>query len=109
MIVDELAEEGKEIPGGAYRLHRIRRRAGDRLNIPRGISARAVISALETDGFLHVRTTGSHRRYKHPDGRRATVSCHKESDTLPIGTLRSIILLQARWTEGDLRRLKLIK
>ena len=79
------------------------------MNIPRGIPARDIIRALETDGFAHVRTTGSHRRYKHPDGRAATVSCKKESDTLPIGTLRSIILLQARWTEDDLRRLRLIK
>jgi predicted RNA binding protein YcfA (HicA-like mRNA interferase family) len=79
------------------------------LNIPKGISARDLIRALEADGFVHVRMSGSHRRFKHADGHAATVSCHKESDTLPIGTLRSIMLVQARWTENDLRRLHLIQ
>ena len=51
----------------------------------------------------------SHRRFNHPDGRRASVSCHKESATLPLKTLRSVIEIQARWEEDDLRRLKLIK
>ncbi len=79
------------------------------MKIPRGVPARDIIHALETDGFVHIRTRGSHRRFRHPDGRAATVSCHKESDVIPIGTLRSIVVLQARWTEDDLRRLNLTK
>jgi len=57
------------------------------LNIPHGVSARELIRAPETDGFVKVRTKGSHRRFKHSDGRATTVSYHKESDTIPIGTL----------------------
>jgi predicted RNA binding protein YcfA (HicA-like mRNA interferase family) len=79
------------------------------LNLPRGVSARDFVRALEADGFVNVRTVGSHRHFKHSDGRRVTVSAHKDSDSFPIGTLRSMILRQARWTEDDLRRLHLIK
>jgi hypothetical protein len=37
-----------------------------------------------------------------------TVSFHRASDTFPLGTLGSMIEVQARWTEDDLRRLRLI-
>ena len=79
------------------------------MKIPRGVSAREITRALEADGFVHIRTEGSHKRYRHPDGRFVTVSSHKDSDTFTIKTLRSMILRQAHWTEDDLRRLKLIK
>jgi hypothetical protein len=49
----------------------------------------------------------NHRRYRHADGRRVTLSFHHASDTFPPKTLRSILELQARWTEADLVRLKL--
>jgi predicted RNase H-like HicB family nuclease len=49
MIVDELAAEGKDIPPEALIAYRISRRVGDRLNIPRGMTAREIIHALETD------------------------------------------------------------
>jgi len=79
------------------------------LRIPRGVSAREFVRALLEDGFIQIRTEGSHRRFKHPDGRCVSVSSHKDSDTFPIGTLRKMILRQARWTEDDLRRLRLIE
>lgn len=79
------------------------------MKVPRGVTARDIIRALQDDGFVNIRTRGSHRRFRHPDGRAATVSCHKESDVLPTGTLRSIIALQARWNEDDLRRLDLME
>lgn len=42
-------------------------------------------------GFYFVRAgKGSHRYYRHPDGRRTEVSFHKGRD-VPPGTLRSII------------------
>lgn len=74
----------------------------------RSLTARQLTSALQTDGFTLKRQKGSHRHYVHPDGRRATLSFHHTSDTFRIGTLRSIIELQARWTEDDLRRLRLL-
>jgi predicted RNA binding protein YcfA (HicA-like mRNA interferase family) len=74
----------------------------------RSLTARQLASALQTDGFSLKRQKGSHRHYVHPDRRRVTLSFHHTSDTFRMGTLRSIIELQARWTEDDLRRLKLL-
>ena len=74
----------------------------------RSLTARQLISALQRDGFSLARQKGSHRLYRHPDGRRVTVSFHHTSDTFPSGTLRSMIEIQARWNEEDLRRLGLL-
>jgi hypothetical protein len=48
------------------------------------------------------------RFFKHPDGRRVTIHLHSPGQILPIGTLQEIIENEARWTEEDLRRLRLI-
>jgi len=74
----------------------------------RSLSARRIIAALGADGFTLARTRGSHRLFRHPDGRRVTVSAHRLSDTFPPGTLRSMIEIQARWDDHDLRRLDLL-
>lgn len=74
----------------------------------RSLTARQLISALQRDGFSLARQKGSHRLYRHLDGRRVTVSFHHTSDTFRTGTLRSMIQLQARWNEEDLRRLGLL-
>jgi predicted RNA binding protein YcfA (HicA-like mRNA interferase family) len=74
----------------------------------RNLTAREIITALIRDGFVLHNRRGSHQRYRHADGRRVTVTFHRPGDTFPIGTLRSMIELQARWTEDDLRRLSLI-
>jgi predicted RNA binding protein YcfA (HicA-like mRNA interferase family) len=74
----------------------------------RSITARQLASALKSDGFQLQRQKGSHRHYRHPDGRRVTLSFHHSSDTFRPGTLKSIIEIQARWTEKDLARLELI-
>ena len=68
-----------------------------------------MITALTRDGFSFLRQTGSHQRYKHADGRRVTVAPHGGGDTFTIKTLQAMIESQARWTEDDLKRLKLIK
>jgi predicted RNA binding protein YcfA (HicA-like mRNA interferase family) len=78
------------------------------LNIPRGITARDLTRALESDGFILNRTAGSHHIYTQRDGRVVPVAYTRQSDTFPIGTLRSMIRL-ARWTEADLRRLHLTR
>jgi predicted RNA binding protein YcfA (HicA-like mRNA interferase family) len=75
----------------------------------RSLTAAELISALIHDGFFLRSQSGSHQRYRHPDGRRVTVSFHHPRDTFPPKTLKSIIERQARWTEADLRRLGLIK
>lgn len=74
----------------------------------RSLTAREVISALGRDGFVLDRQAGAHQLYRHPDGRRDTVSFHRPGDTFEIKTLRAMIETQARWTNDDLRRLKLI-
>jgi predicted RNA binding protein YcfA (HicA-like mRNA interferase family) len=35
-------------------------------------------------GFIEVRQRGSHRQYRHPDGRGTTVPFHEGRDLLPI-------------------------
>lgn len=73
---------------------------------PRGLSARQVVRALEADGFILQRVRGSHRIYKHADGRRVVVAYHALSDSFPIGTLRAMIA-DAGWQDEDLKRLGL--
>jgi predicted RNA binding protein YcfA (HicA-like mRNA interferase family) len=75
----------------------------------RSTTARRLIAALEADAFTLNRQKGSHRHFKHPDGRRVTVSFHHASDTFRPGTLRSMIEVQAQWTEEDLHRLGLLR
>ena len=75
----------------------------------RSLTARELIAALTRDGFYFVRQSGSHQRYGHSDGRRVTVAPHGRGDTFTTKTLKSMIGAQARWTEEDLNRLKLIR
>lgn len=73
------------------------------------LTAREIISALVRDGFYRRSGKGSgHLRFQHQDGRRVTVTFHKSSDTFAPKTLKSMFD-QARWTEEDLKRLKLVK
>ena len=74
--------------------------------IPRGITARRLIRALNTDGFALTRTRGSHRIYRHTDGRRVIVAYHRLGDTFPVGTLRGMIV-DTGWNQEDLERLEL--
>jgi predicted RNA binding protein YcfA (HicA-like mRNA interferase family) len=78
-------------------------------SLVRSLTARRLAAALLADGFVFRRQRGSHRRYRHPDGRCVTLSFHHASDTFPLPTLRSIIERQAHWTEDDLRRLGFIE
>ena len=73
---------------------------------PRGVSARQFVRALEADGFILQRVRGSHRIYKHRDGRRVVVAYHALGDSFPIGTLRAMIA-DAGWQDEDLHRVGL--
>jgi predicted RNA binding protein YcfA (HicA-like mRNA interferase family) len=75
----------------------------------RNVTAREIISALIRDGFVFDRQSGSHQHYRHPDGRRVTVSFHHPGQTFPLKTLRRMIEDQAQWSEADLKRLTLMK
>jgi predicted RNA binding protein YcfA (HicA-like mRNA interferase family) len=75
----------------------------------RNLTAREIISALVRDGFSFDRGSGSHQIYYHADGRRVSVTFHAPGQTFTRKTLKSMIETQARWTEDDLKRLKLIR
>jgi predicted RNA binding protein YcfA (HicA-like mRNA interferase family) len=52
------------------------------------LPVRKVTRVLESLGFIHIRTKGSHAVYRQPDGRAAVVPLH---GTVKRGTLASII------------------
>ena len=43
-----------------------------------------IVSILERLGFLEVRRKGSHKQFRHPDGRGTTVPFHAGRDISPI-------------------------
>jgi predicted RNA binding protein YcfA (HicA-like mRNA interferase family) len=43
-----------------------------------------VISILERIGFVETRQKGSHKQFRHQDGRGTTVPCHPGRDISPI-------------------------
>ena len=50
-----------------------------------------VIKLIEGDGWRHVRTTGSHRQYKHPTKRGTVTVSGKPGLDMPPGTLNSVL------------------
>ena len=48
------------------------------------LKPREVTAILEKLGFVEVRQKGSHRQYRHPDGRNTTVPFHQGRDISPI-------------------------
>ncbi|NDJ11295.1 MAG: type II toxin-antitoxin system HicA family toxin [Acidobacteriia bacterium] len=52
---------------------------------------RDLIRRLESDGWCHVRTTGSHRHFKHPTKPNVVTVPGQLSDDVPVGTLKSIL------------------
>lgn len=74
----------------------------------RSLTARQITAALERDGFEWIGGPSSYRQYRHPDGRRVTVSYKGSGATFNLRSLRSMLQRQARWTMDDLRRLRLL-
>ena len=52
-------------------------------NIP-VLKPREVVRILETLGFVEVRQRGSHKQFRHPDGRFTTVPMHQGRDISPF-------------------------
>ena len=48
------------------------------------LKPREVIALLEVLGFAEVRQRGSHKQFRHPDGRCTTVPFHAGRDISPI-------------------------
>jgi predicted RNA binding protein YcfA (HicA-like mRNA interferase family) len=56
----------------------------------RPLSSNKVMKILIKLDFIHVRTTGSHFVFKHPDGRVIVIPAHK-GELIGRGLLRKII------------------
>jgi predicted RNA binding protein YcfA (HicA-like mRNA interferase family) len=55
------------------------------------VKIREVTKLLESDGWQHVRTKGSHRQFKHPVKKGlVTLAGHPNEDLAP-GTLNSVL------------------
>lgn len=48
------------------------------------LKPREVIVVLNALGFVEVRQRGSHKQFRHPDGRATTVPDHRGRDISPI-------------------------
>lgn len=48
------------------------------------LKPREVAALLEGLGFSELRQKGSHKQYRHPDGRRTTVPFHSDRDISPV-------------------------
>jgi len=48
------------------------------------LKPREVTALLNSWGFVEVRQRGSHKQYRHPDGRTTTVPCHSGRDISPL-------------------------
>ncbi|MBU0515571.1 MAG: type II toxin-antitoxin system HicA family toxin [Proteobacteria bacterium] len=58
-----------------------------------------IVKRLKANGFIHVRTKGSHHKFRHPDTGRTVTIPHPKKD-IPVGTLRNIFR-QAGWEWRD--------
>ncbi len=54
-------------------------------------NVREIIRRLEREGWILVRTNGSHRIFRHPERTGIVVVPGKLSRPLPIGTYRSVL------------------
>ncbi len=52
-------------------------------NIP-VLKPREIVALLEMLGFIEIRQRGSHKQFRHPDGRCTTVPFHAGRDISPI-------------------------
>ncbi len=48
------------------------------------LKPREVVTLLEALGFFELRQRGSHKQFRHPDGRCTTVPFHAGRDVSPI-------------------------
>ena len=51
---------------------------------PPVLKPREVVAILNKLGFAEIRQRGSHKQYRHPDGRSTTVPFHAARDISPI-------------------------
>lgn len=54
------------------------------------MNSKELIRILEDDGWVHIRTSGSHHQFKHPQKALLMTVPHPKKD-LPVGTVNSIL------------------
>ncbi len=69
------------------------------------LKPREVVRVLERMGFVEVRQRGSHKQYRHADGRCTTVPFHSRRDVSPL-LLRQILKDIRVMPEDFLRELR---
>jgi predicted RNA binding protein YcfA (HicA-like mRNA interferase family) len=69
-----------------------------------GLKPREVVALLHAHGFSEVRQRGSHKQFRHPDGRCTTVPFHGSRDISP--TLLRKIARDVRLTVDELLALR---
>jgi len=55
------------------------------------VKVRDLVRLIEFDGWRHVRTTGSHRHFKHSSKPHAVTVPGNPGDDIPIGALKPIL------------------
>jgi len=55
------------------------------------LKVKDVIKLIEKDGWLLVRTRGSHRQFHHPSKPGTVTIAGKESIDMPVGTFNSVL------------------
>jgi len=55
------------------------------------MKVRNLIKAIQRDGWIQVRQTGSHRQYHHPFKTGTVTIAGHPSDEVPKGTLNSVL------------------
>jgi predicted RNA binding protein YcfA (HicA-like mRNA interferase family) len=55
------------------------------------VKVRDLIRRIESDGWRHVRTTGSHRHFKHATKPNVVTVPGHPGDDVPVGTLKSVL------------------
>jgi predicted RNA binding protein YcfA (HicA-like mRNA interferase family) len=55
------------------------------------VKVRDLIRRIESDGWRHIRTTGSHRHFKHATKPNVVTVPGHPGDDVPVGTLKSVL------------------
>jgi len=55
------------------------------------MKVKEIIKLIENDGWYHIKTTGSHRQYKHPSKKGRVTVAGKPSHDVSPGTQNSIL------------------
>jgi predicted RNA binding protein YcfA (HicA-like mRNA interferase family) len=55
------------------------------------VKVRDLVRLVEADGWKHVRTTGSHRHFKHSSKPNVVTIPGHPGDDVPVGTLKSVL------------------